>query len=55
MAESYEHPKRTEEGPVATVALARSDARNSSNAGPFAELTRCFGELANDGGCGPPC
>jgi methylglutaconyl-CoA hydratase len=40
--------KRTDEGSVATVALARPEARNALNAALIAEITRCFGELAED-------
>src|SRR5918998_1207849 len=50
MAEGYEHLRRTDEGPVATVALARPDARNALNAALIAEVTRCFEELAEDEG-----
>ncbi|MFL6032225.1 MAG: hypothetical protein ACJ73Y_05605 [Rubrobacteraceae bacterium] len=45
MAGNYEHLRRTEEGPVATVALARPEARNALNAALIYELTRCFAEL----------
>src|ERR671917_1064987 len=50
MADSYSHLKRTNKGPVATVALARPDARNALNAALIAEVTRCFEELAEDEG-----
>jgi methylglutaconyl-CoA hydratase len=50
MAESYEHLKRTDDGPVATIALARPEARNALNAALIAEITRCFEELAEDKG-----
>jgi methylglutaconyl-CoA hydratase len=50
MAESYEHLRRTDEGPVATVALARPEARNALNAALIGEVTRCFEELAEDEG-----
>jgi methylglutaconyl-CoA hydratase len=50
MAESYEHLRRTDEGQMATVALARPDARNALNAALIAEVTRCFEELAEDEG-----
>jgi methylglutaconyl-CoA hydratase len=46
----YEHLRRTDEGAVATVALARPEARNALNAELIAEITRCFGELAEDNG-----
>ncbi len=49
MPETYETLKRTDDGPVATVALARPDARNALNAALIQELARCFGELASDG------
>jgi methylglutaconyl-CoA hydratase len=48
MAENYEHLRRTDEGPVATVTLARVEARNALNATLIEELTRCFEELAED-------
>jgi methylglutaconyl-CoA hydratase len=44
----YKHLRRTEEGPVATVILARPDAHNALNADLIDELTRCFEELAED-------
>lgn len=50
MAEAYEHLKRTDEGPVATVALARPEAHNALNAALIGEVTRCFEELAEDEG-----
>jgi methylglutaconyl-CoA hydratase len=46
----YEHLRRTDEGPVATVALARPEARNALNAALISEVTRCFEELAEDEG-----
>jgi methylglutaconyl-CoA hydratase len=49
MADRLASLKRTDEGPVATVALARPEARNALNAALIAEITRCFGELAEDG------
>jgi methylglutaconyl-CoA hydratase len=48
MAESYKHLRRTDEGPVATVALARPQARNALNAALIEEITRCFEELAEE-------
>src|SRR5215210_695610 len=48
MAENYEHLRRTDDGPIATLALARPEARNALNAPLIAEITRCFGELAED-------
>jgi methylglutaconyl-CoA hydratase len=50
MPDAYEHLKRTDESGVATVALARPDARNALNAGLIGELARCFGEIADDDG-----
>jgi methylglutaconyl-CoA hydratase len=45
---NYEHLRRTDEGPVATIALARPEARNALNAALIGEVTRCFEELAED-------
>ena len=42
MAGNYEHLRRIDEGPVATIALARPEARNALNAALVQELTRCF-------------
>jgi methylglutaconyl-CoA hydratase len=50
MPETYEHLRRTDEGPVATVALARPEARNALNAALIGEVARCFEELAEDEG-----
>ena len=50
MSEPYEHLRRTDEGPVATVALARPEARNALNAALIGEVARCFEELAEDEG-----
>src|SRR5918995_46200 len=50
MPTRYEHLRRTDDGPVTTVALARPDARNALNAALIAEVTRCFEELAEDEG-----
>ena len=50
MADSYSHLKRTDEGPVASVALARLEAHNALNAALIGEVTRCFEELAEDEG-----
>lgn len=49
MANSYEHLSVEREGAVATVALARPDARNALNAELIGELARCMEELAEDG------
>jgi methylglutaconyl-CoA hydratase len=46
----YEHLSRTDEGPVATVALRRPEARNALNAALIGEVARCFEELAEDEG-----
>ena len=48
MPEAYNHLRRTDEGPVATVALSRPEARNALNAALIGEITRCFEELADD-------
>jgi methylglutaconyl-CoA hydratase len=45
-----EHLRRTDNGPVATVALARPEARNALNAALVGEIARCFEELAEDEG-----
>src|SRR5918999_133838 len=50
MAENYELLRRTDKGPVTTVALARPEARNALNAALIGEITRCFEELAEDEG-----
>ena len=42
------HLRRTDEGPVATVSLARPESRNAVNAALIEEISRCFGELAED-------
>ncbi len=44
----YKHLRRTDEGPVATVTLARPASHNALNADLIDELTRCFEELAED-------
>jgi methylglutaconyl-CoA hydratase len=44
----YEHLERTDEGPVAIVSLARPESRNALNAALIEEISRCFGELAED-------
>jgi methylglutaconyl-CoA hydratase len=46
----HEHLRRKDDGPVATVALARPEARNALNAALIGEVTRCFEELAEDEG-----
>ena len=45
---NYEHLRRTDEGSVATVRLARPESRNALNAALIEEISRCFGELAED-------
>jgi len=44
----YEHLRRTDEGAVATVTLARPDSHNALDARLIEELTRCFEDLAED-------
>jgi methylglutaconyl-CoA hydratase len=44
----YKHVRRTDEGPVATVTLARPDSHNALNAELIDELTRCF-EVLTEG------
>src|SRR3954464_15059269 len=44
----YEHLRIGHGDAVATVALARPDARNALNAGLIAEIRRCMEELAED-------
>jgi methylglutaconyl-CoA hydratase len=46
----YQHLRRTDEGPVATVTLARPDSHNALNAALIEELTRCFEEITEDDG-----
>ena len=46
----YEHLRRTDEGPVATVTLRRPEAHNALNAALIGEVARCFEELADDEG-----
>jgi methylglutaconyl-CoA hydratase len=48
MTDNYEHLSVGREDAVATVALARLEARNALNAGLIEELTRCMEELAED-------
>ncbi|MDX6381390.1 MAG: methylglutaconyl-CoA hydratase [Rubrobacteraceae bacterium] len=48
MANTYEHLRIGHGDAVATVALARPDARNALNAGLIAEIRRCMEELAED-------
>ena len=44
----YEYLKRTDDGAVATVTLARPDSHNALNAALVEELTRCFEEISDD-------
>src|SRR5215216_6178645 len=44
----FQHLRRTDHGPVATVTLARPDAHNALNAALIEELTRCFEEISED-------
>jgi methylglutaconyl-CoA hydratase len=44
----YEQLRRTDEGVVATVALARPDSHNALNAALISELTDCFESLSED-------
>ena len=48
MADELTCLKRTDEGPVATVALRRPEAHNALNAALVEEVARCFEELAED-------
>ena len=47
---NYEHLSVGHGDAVATVFLARPNARNGLNAGLIGELTRCMEELAGDDG-----
>lgn len=44
----YEHLRRTDEGAVAAITLARPDTHNALNAALIEELTACFEQLAED-------
>jgi methylglutaconyl-CoA hydratase len=44
----YEHLKRTDDGAVTTVTLARPDSHNALNEALIEELTRCFEEISDD-------
>src|SRR5215211_687182 len=48
MADQLTSLKRTDEEPVTTVALARPEAHNALDVALIEEITRCFGELAED-------
>ncbi len=49
---NYEHLRVGQGDMVATVSLARPDARNALNARLIRELTRVMEELAGDETCG---
>ena len=44
----YEHLRRTDDGVVSTVTLARPDSHNALNVGLIEELTNCFEEVSDD-------
>lgn len=46
----YEHLRRSDDGPVATVSLERPESRNALDADLIEEVTRCFEELSEDEG-----
>ena len=48
MPDAYEHLRRTDDGHVTTVTLARPDSHNALNAELIEELTRCFEEISDD-------
>jgi methylglutaconyl-CoA hydratase len=48
MSDNYEHLQVEHEDTVATVALARPDARNALSAGLIEEIRRCMEELSED-------
>lgn len=48
MLDKYEHLRRTDDGPVATVVLNRPDTRNALNGALIGDLKRCFGDLAEE-------
>jgi methylglutaconyl-CoA hydratase len=48
MSDNYEHLQVEHEDTVATVALARPDARNALNTGLIEEIRRCMEELSED-------
>jgi len=45
---SYQHLRRTDDGAVTSVMLARPDSHNALNAALIEELTRCFDEISDD-------
>jgi methylglutaconyl-CoA hydratase len=44
----YQHLRRTDNGVVSTVTLARPDSRNALNVDLIEELTSCFEEISDD-------
>jgi methylglutaconyl-CoA hydratase len=46
----YQHLRRTDNGVVSTVTLARPDSRNALNVDLIEELTSCFEEISDDDG-----
>ncbi len=50
MADGYQHLGRTDDGPVATVTLARPEAHNALNAGLIRELADVFEALSGEDG-----
>src|SRR5215217_4820551 len=46
----YQHLRRTDDGVVTTVTLARPDSHNALNIGLIEELTTCFEEISDDEG-----
>jgi methylglutaconyl-CoA hydratase len=46
----YQHLRRTDDGVVTTVTLARPDSHNALNVGLIEELTTCFEEISDDDG-----
>jgi methylglutaconyl-CoA hydratase len=48
MPEASKHLRRTDDGPVATVSLARPETRNALSAALLEEITRGFEALAED-------
>ena len=50
MPETYEHLRRTDDGVVTTVTLARPDSHNALNIALIEELTDCFEEISDDDG-----
>src|SRR5215218_1229113 len=44
----FQHLKRTDDGALTTVTLARPDSHNALDAALIEELTRCFEEISDD-------